>query len=200
MPKNPKTPIADAVPGDFGDLVPARRVGPLPMFNEWLAINRPDVPAGEVTASYTVDPSGKATVLAVRAADGNGAREEILSRAIVGSRYEPGYVSTPYTDPATGATLPANSPVQSPPKNITVFWHSPDRPAPSAMHHWSCDQETKVCAWKVRVDERPSESRSGPIVTATEDVKKTVKKRPLLPAFIVGGFAGWFVYGRTHKK
>ena len=137
-------PIGNAVPGDFGDLVPAKRVGPLPMFNEWLNINRPDVPAGEVTASYTVDPSGKAEVLAVRASDGNGVREEVLSRAIVASTYEPAYVSTPYTDPATGATLPANSPVHSPPKNITVYWHSPSDSAPGTDYHWACDQETKV--------------------------------------------------------
>ena len=201
MPKIPQDPIGGAVPGDFGDLVPAKRVGPLPMFNEWLSINRPDVPAGEVTASYTVDPSGKATVLAVRAADGNGVREEVLSRAIVASTYEPAYISTPYTDPATGATMPANSPVQSPPKNITVYWHSPDSSAPSSMHHWACDQETKVCSWKVRVDERPSDGR----ISVTEEIVEEVKSKPntrqsLVPAIIVGGFAGWFVYGRMYKK
>lgn len=200
MPKIPQDSIGKAVPGDFGDLVPAKRVGPLPMFNEWLSINRPDVPAGEVTASYTVDPAGKATVLAVRASDGNGVREEVLSRAIVASTYEPAYISTPYTDPATGATTPANSPVHSPPKNITVYWHSPDNSAPSSLHHWACDQETKVCSWKIRVDERPSEGRVAAVVNVEEEKKTPRKSRSIVPAVIVGGFAGWFIYGRTHKK
>ena len=193
-------PIGNAVPGDFGDLVPAKRVGPLPMFNEWLNINRPDVPAGEVTASYTVDPSGKAEVLAVRASDGNGVREEVLSRAIVASTYEPAYVSTPYTDPATGATLPANSPVHSPPKNITVYWHSPSDSAPGTDYHWACDQETKVCSWKVRVTEKPSQGRVSAVTEVKEEEKPAPpKKRSFIPAIIVGGFAGWFIYGRTHR-
>ena len=198
MPEKPKDPVITPIPNDFGDLVTAKRVGALPMYNEWLALGRPPVPPGNVSATYIVDPMGNATVTAVSSNDGNGTREAIMERAVVASAYEPAYITSPYTD-SSGNTLPANTPVYGAPKSLTVFWHSPDSAAPSSSYHWSCDQDKNTCEWYVRISEKPSESRPGIIAKVEEEVKSTAKKKSLAPAIIVGAFAGWYLFGKVGK-
>ncbi len=199
MPGKTADPVLTQIPNDFGDLVPAKRVGPLPMYNEWLALGRPPVPAGTVTATYVVDPMGNATVTAVTSSDGSGTREAVMERAVVGSAYEAAYITSPYTD-AQGNTLPENTAVYGAPKTLTVFWHSPESAAPSSSYHWSCDQDKNTCEWYVRIDERAPRPRTGIVARVEEDAKSTYRKHPLAPAIIVGAFAGWYIFGKVGKR
>ncbi len=192
------------IPPDFEGYVPPKRVGELNMFGEWLSLSKPAIPQGEATVIYVVSTDGKASVIQISSPDNNGAREEVLARAIVAAPYEPAYITQDYVQ--GGMTVPANSKVLSLPISKTFFWHSPVASASEPDQHWICNQKTKSCSWIVKVSEgapAPTketspkgwdhEHASSAIATTTKNPKK---RRSLVPAVIVGGFAGWWAYGK----
>lgn len=196
MPSLPQEPELVVVPSDFGGLVPARRIDPLSLYNSWLSHGRQQVAPGPVSASFIVDPLGNPAVISVSSPDGNGMRESILERALLESKYEPAYITSPYTQP-DGQVIPANSTVYSPERNLTVFFESPQDSAPSPDHFWVCGSDS--CEWMVRVAEKPSQKRTSAVAIVEESPTPKKKHSSIVPAVIVGAFAGWYLYGRIGR-
>ena len=191
-----------SIPLDFEGYVAPKRKGSLNLFGEWMALSKPVIPPGYATVTYVVNSEGKAEILSSRSGDGNRARDEVLARAIVSSRYEPAYITQDYIQ--NGLIISANSKVISREITKTVFWYSPDTSSPDADRHWICNQQTQECGWHLKVVEQAPEPsvKSTPVGwdrVHSEPKKSTSTKKKrsgLVPALIVGGFAGWYVSGK----